>query len=322
MENADALLLVADIGATNSRFALYQPGRGLAHEVVLPTAGHASFALVLESLAQRLPVAPAQAELAVLAVAGPVVSGRFCQMPNAAYPVDLAALPGGLLPEKSVLVNDFTAQALGCRTLGPQGTRTVLEGDMDQSLTQAVIGAGSGLGKAALIPDGRGGVLVAASEGGHAAFPFVNREETAFMEFVRLATGEPYARWETVVSGGGLSLIHAFHTGKRLSPAEAAAELGPDSPVAAWFARFYGRACRDWALATVATGGVYVSGGVAAKNPILALHPCFAREFRLSKTHAGLLGTIPVRLVLDQTVGLRGAAAHARFLLESGWARS
>ena len=320
MDSANPVILVADIGATNSRFALFRAGegQGLESEVILATAGHDSFIQVLESLRAKLPMPPGRADLAVLAVAGPVLSGTFCQPPNMTYAVDLAGLPPGLLPAKSVLINDFTAQALGCRSLRPDELQAVLAGDMDKSLTQAVVGAGSGLGKAGLIPDGQGGVRVSPSEGGHAAFPFADRQEWAFMDFVLKATGEPYARWETVVSGSGLALMHAFHTGERVSPAEAAAELNENSPVAAWFARFYGRACRDWALATVATGGVYVSGGVAAKNPILVTHPAFAQEFRRSITHARLLGAIAVSLVRDESVGLKGAAAHGLSLLKVG----
>ena len=93
--------------------------------------------------------------------------------------------------------------------------------------------------------------------------------------------------------------------------------LAPDSPTTAWFARFYGRAVRDYVLTVVAAGGVYLSGGVAAKNPLLVRHPEFAREFWASPTYGDFLRTVAVRLVRDEDVGLYGAAAMARGLLQT-----
>ena len=315
-------LLAADIGGTNARFALCsvredrgslrEPGSAgrleLLEQVILPTTDFASFAALLAGLPAGF---AASAQAAVLAIAGPVERGRFCRPPNIPYTFDLDALPPGALPATSLFINDFTAQAHGCRMLGPDKALQVLPGVMDPERTQAVIGAGTGLGKAALIPDGRGGYLVGASEGGHAAFPFVGPEEFAFQRFAMEATGEPYPRWETVVSGLGLSLLHAFHAGARVSPAEAAAALTPQSPVATWFSRFYGRACRDFALEVLALGGVYVSGGVAARNPQLLTHPAFGEEFRRSATHGALLAAIGVRAVRHESAGLWGAAAAA-----------
>lgn len=316
-------ILAADIGGTTARFALFAagervgasahgPGREggleLLEQVALPTAGFASFAQVLGALPDGF---AARAQAAVLAVAGPVERGRFCRAPNIAYPIDLDALPSDALAGPSRLINDFAAQSHGCRLLGGKASTQVLPGDMDPGRTQAVIGAGTGLGKAALLPDGRGGYLVGASEGGHAAFPFVGAEEFAFQAFAMEATGEPYPRWETVVSGLGLSLVHAFHTGKRLPPDEVAPLLTPESQTTAWFARFYGRACRDYVLEVLAQGGLYVSGGVAAKNPQLLTHPAFRQEFLHSATHGGLLAAVGVRAMTDESTGLWGAAAFA-----------
>ena len=265
----------------------------------------------MAALAGKLAVPPGQAAQAVLAVAGPVQGGRVCQPPNIAYPINVDDLPAGLIPGDALLINDFEAQARGCRQFGQAGSQRMVAGTMDQGLIQAVVGAGTGLGKAALLPDGRGGYSVLSSEGGHAAFPFAGPEEFAFQEFVLKTTGEPYARWETVVSGAGLALVYAFCTGERLSPPQVAARLDADSPATALFARFFGRACRDWTLEVVAQGGLYVSGGVAAKNRFLVSHPAFAQEFRRSVSHAGLLAGVGVALVPDESVGLWGAAALA-----------
>lgn len=309
------MILAADIGGTTSRFALFESeGPRLVVERELATHGFGSFRDLTEKALADL--GPNQAQAAVLAVAGPVERGRSCRPPNIAYRLDLDGLPPGLLPDKAVLINDFAAQAHACRLHGEERSLEAVPGHMDASLTQAVIGPGTGLGKAALVPDGRGGYVVCGSEGGHAAFPFSGAEERRFHRFALEALGEPYVRWESVVSGPGLALTHRFLTEEDLSPSEAAAALTPDSLTTEWFSRFLGRACRDYVLEVLALGGLFISGGVAAKNPMLLKHPAFLAEFRLSATHADLLGKVAVRLVVDQHAGLWGAAAHGLTLLE------
>jgi glucokinase len=127
---------------------------------------------------------------------------------------------------------------------------------------------------------------------------------------VRRATKLPYCHGDAIVSGSGLSRLHAFLTGESLSPANVAARL-PQSPrTAAWFARFYGRAARNYALNVLAQGGVYLAGGVAARNPILVRHPAFLEEFRSSPSHSALLASIPVLLNANEDSGVYGAALY------------
>lgn len=312
-------LLAADIGGTNARFAIFELDGGrlaLGSQVYLSTGDFTGLEPLVRAARERL--GGAQPADAVLAVAGPVERGRFCRPPNIAYAMDLDALPGGLLPARSVLINDFEAQAHGCRLFGEERSEAVLPGRMDPGQTQAVIGPGTGLGKAALAPDGRGGYVVCASEGGHASFPCEGEEECRFRAFAAQAVGQARLRREDVVSGQGLTLLHQFFTGERLSAAEVAAGLAPESPVAEWFARFLGRACRDYVLEVAARGGLYVSGGVAARNRMLLRHPAFREEFLASPTMGALLAAVPVRLVTDQAVGLWGAAALARARLLAG----
>ncbi len=309
------VILAADIGGTSGRFALFSSGPALKLEkqAVIPTAGHGSFAALMADALGSL--GSPRIDAAVLAVAGPVKRGRFCRPPNIGYDFDLDALAPGLVPAGAVLINDFTAQAHGCRLFGENRSIPVLPGFMNDSLTQAVVGAGTGLGKAALVPDGHGGFVVCGSEGGHAAFPFNGQEERDFQRFALDALKEPYVRWESVVSVSGLALTHRYLTGEDLHPAEAAGRLSHDAATMRWFARFLGRALRDYVLEVLARGGLYISGGVAAKNPSLVEHPAFREEFLSSATHADILAAIPARLVADQSVGLWGAAscALARF---------
>lgn len=323
-------ILAADIGGTHSRLGFFelQPGVSpagssgadglrLLDVVRLRTRESPSFpALLARLFSSPQPFAPAQCHLLALAVAGPV-QGHICTPPNIAWRVDLRDI-AALGFTRGALINDFTAQAFACRSAAVLDA-LVLQPGRDPELirtgTVAVLGAGTGLGHCALAPDGLGGYVPVPSEAGHAAFPFVGQEEYAYAEHVRRSARLPYCHGDAIVTGSGLSKLHAYLTGEDLTPPEVAERL-PQSPrTAEWFARFYGRAARNYALAVMALGGVYLAGGVAAKNPLLVEHPAFLEEFRSSPSHSELLCGLPVLLNRNQDSGVHGAALYAAQLL-------
>jgi glucokinase len=218
---------------------------------------------------------------------------------------------------RTLLINDFFAQALAVG--GPPGrdARLILAGNPDPAAPLAVIGAGTGLGKALLVADGRGGHLVVPSEGGHADFPFGGGREQQYQNFLLEKCGGSYLSGNTVVSGQGLSYLHEFLAGAELSPAQVVREFPAHPETHAWAARFYGRVARNYVLETLALGGLYIAGGVAAKAPELLEHPAFREEFHHSPTMGHLLRRVPVRLISDENSGLWGAAIQARRLLTS-----
>ncbi|QLA17546.1 glucokinase [Desulfolutivibrio sulfoxidireducens] len=321
-------LLAADIGGTHSRFGHFlshADGRiEPAHSLWLSTREAASFGDLLAALGgPDFPLRPADADAAVFAVPGPMsgpvggmgtASSRACRFANIGWDMDLDRDGPRFGLDKAALVNDFAAQAQAFRTPLAAEATSVLPGRYDARKVRAVLGAGTGLGMAALIPLAGGGHQVLSSEGGHASRSF-RLEERDYFRFLAEASGEPYPRGDVVLSGFGLSCLHRFLTGRDLPPAEVAAELNPESETTAWFAGFYGRAARDYALTVLAGGGVYISGGVAANNPFLVTHPRFAREFHDSPTMAGFLSGIPVSLAARQDMGLFGAALCAHLLL-------
>ena len=306
-------ILAADIGGTNSRFAVFE-SRGaeiaLAWEASLPTAGAVRFEDIFDRvLAGGLSALPGTFDCAVLAVAGPVTAGRRARLSNAALEVDAQAISDRFGLRRVTLINDFLAQAFACLSPAAATASIVQAGESVPQAARAVIGAGTGLGHCALIPDGHGGYLAAPSEAGHAAFPFTV-EEAGIQRFIRDETGLDAAYVENVVSGPGLALIHKFCTGRDLSPSLAAAELTPGAQTTEFFARFYGRACRNYALACLARGGLFISGGVAAKNPFLVDHDAFKKEFAACPVFSGWLAQLPIKLVRREDFGLWGAAMY------------
>lgn len=315
-------ILVADIGGTNARFMAFETDGHLLYpkqKTSIPTTGSNSFTALMEKLtASPFSLPPFRADFLSIAIAGPVQGKTYCDPPNIAWDVDISDYAQHTGLSHYLLINDFSAQAFACGTSVFDEAATILAGTAQQDGVIAVIGAGTGLGKAILAPDGRGGYFALPTEGGHGLFPFIGEHEFEFQRFIMKNTGKRQVIWENVVSGPGLSLIHAFLTGEHLKPPEVAAQFNSGSETLQWAARFYARACRDFALSTLATGGVVISGGVAAKNPELIMNETFRKEFRTSETHARLLQDIPVKLNTNEDSGLWGAA-YAAFNEISRW---
>jgi glucokinase len=306
-------ILAADIGGTNSRFGHFRAGDdgtlSLAKTHWLKTQQASSAGDLIERLkAEGFSLAPEEADIAVFAVAGPVLREGFSSPPFIAWDIDMEDLRERFGMRRGMLINDFVAQAFACRSPAAEAAEEVLPGTAEPDGTVAVIGAGTALGKAALAHDGKGGFVALPSEGGHADFPFEGSRECEFQQFLLRELKDSYITWNKVVSGRGLSLVHRFLTGEETTPEELTGRLAPGSETLRWAARFYGRACRDYALETLATGGLYIAGGVAARMPALIRHEAFGREFRSSATMAHVLQRIPVSLITDEESGLWGAA--------------
>jgi len=310
-------IFAADIGGTNSRFGHFTVDENgcllLAAATWLKTADADSLRHLLDNLGRSgFPLLPEAADIVVFAVAGPVEDGIRSRPPFIAWDIDLSALPETADLTKCLLINDFVAQAFACCSEAGERAEVILPGRAVAGAPIAVIGAGTGLGKSLLLDNGRGGHRAVPSEGGHANFPFVMEREYAYQAFLQREHHEQYVTGNTVVSGKGLTYLHLFLTGRKKHPAEVAQEFSLYPETLAWAAKFYGRACRNYVLETLALGGLYVAGGLAAKTPELLKHPAFENEFRSSDTMAFLLAAVPVSLIIDENSGLWGAAVLAR----------
>lgn len=323
-------LLVADIGGTNcrlARFALGPEGSlALEDSVWLESASLRDTGHLLAELENRLALPPSRADATVLALAGPVSDGLCGRLTNGVLELDLRAQ--SLWQKHPVrVINDFAAQACACLT--ELGARARLlwplapaSPPLSLQAPRAVLGAGTGLGVAALyplsmaVPDAAGW-LVAPSEAGHMAFPFVGEAETAFHDFLRQRLGLAAARGDDVLSGRGLALLHEFLTGQRLSPGHVGrSALGEDTPTLRWYARFTGRACRNLMLSALCGGGLWIAGGIAARNPLCVSCADFFAELGDEPDFAAWLRSVPVRLLEDEESGLWGAAQYGRMLLD------
>ena len=309
-------VLAADIGGTNSRFAHFtvdeDGGLTLVSHIWLKTAAADSFANLLQNLRlSGFPFDPQNADIVGIANAGPVTQGVRSKAPFIPWEIDVSNAKRDYGFQRCILINDFVAQAFSCISPIGRSAEEILAGYPEPQSAIAVIGAGTGLGKAILYPDSHGHYSVAPSEGAHACFPFVGEHEFAFQRFLISAGQTHYATYNHVVSGSGLSAIHEFLTGKHLEPAQVAEQFPRHPGTLSWAARFYGRASRDFALDALSLGGLYLAGGLAARNPEIVLHESFRNEFLDSDTMSHVLARLPVFLIRDQNSGLWGAARKA-----------
>lgn len=365
-DTSRCLILAADIGGTNSRFALFRsepdnegvPLLSLLREKWLSGADYPDFPAALAALRVATPEGPpllrgpecgqdydpdcgpeygpeyslsgaaeeGLALCAVIAPAGPI-QGESCRISNLPWLVRARDVRDALGAANVALINDFAAQAYACLIPERIAPYSVLEGrpdpDVPADAPVAVVGAGTGFGQALLLRpapplggESRPALLrrlrqarVLASEGGHADFPFSGPRENAFAGFAAARYGLSRLIGDNVVSGPGLAHLLAFLTGRDLCPREAA-RVAPEHPeVMEWFARFYGRACRQYVLHTLALGGLYITGGMALRVPVLD-HPAFAAAFLDSAIQRPLLESVPVQHIREPQAGLWGAALY------------
>lgn len=316
-------ILAADIGGTNTRFAdvaidgLTQVR--VAEPVIFPTWSESidSFDALLEHYVEKRPPGSPQLEAydaLAIAIAGGV-SGRRGTLPNIAWDIDLSV---SRPVRNAFLLNDFFAQAHAF--LDPvtfDNLRLVRPGPGMGPGSIAIVGAGTGLGHAAL-KSINGSRVVLGSESGHCTFAFHGEEERKIESSMLARSGNTWLSGDDVVTGSGAALLHESLTGEAASPAEALARQRKESATCAWFARFYARACRNYCLAMYPVEALIVSGGIAAKNPHLVESPSFIAEFNDGRAYRHLLERVPIYLNEDQSLGLRGAAIHAWLELTSG----
>jgi glucokinase len=312
--------LAGDIGGTKVLLALVDERGNIIRERRFASADFSEFAPLL---GEFLRDNTASIDGGCLGVAGPVADdGRSARITNLPWTIDAATLERrfALAPGRLKLVNDFAAAAMGVTVAAAGELVTLQAGEPQATGVKLVVGAGTGLGMATLLPEGDG-YRVLPSEGGHVGF--APADETQAQVWAALLQEHGRVTAERVVSGPGLVGIHrilaagpgAAAGAAALDPAaiveralagDAAARRSVDVFIAA-----YGAFAGDMALALMARGGVYLAGGIAARIlPLLQSGP-FIKAFNAKAEHALLAARMPVHVATDPRLGLRGAALLA-----------
>jgi glucokinase len=302
--------LLADIGGSKSRFALAS------------AAGRPERILVIENdtvadleaaVGRYLDETGARPRAATLAVAGPI-DGEEVALTNRTWRFRRREFAKRFGLSELRVVNDFEAIAYALPCLGAAETRPLGKPAVRHDGVKVVLGPGTGLGVAALVPAGDRWHVVA-SEGGHAAFGPHAADEVEVFEQLRNECGSVSA--ESVLSGPGLRrLARVLHPNAGVHAPEtivASALAREPSALAATrlFVRLLGRFAGSLALTFKALGGVYITGGVAAGLGPLLDEPQFRAAFEAHPPYETLLAAIPTLLVTCEEPGLIGCAALA-----------
>ncbi len=300
--------LVADIGATSARFGLGDRG-GVGRHAEFATDEFSCAADLLAAATEALEAGAVDS--ACLAVAGPTMHGRATVTKHPELRFDAAELQDVLGCPVQVL-NDFHALAMMAPVAEP--VRQVGGGSGDDGV-KAVIGPGSGLGMAGLIPND-GGWRPVASEGGHADLAPGSPLEQELLGVLQRRHG--HVCWETVVSGPGLARLHQAvaelwgASAEALSPARISAlGVSVEDPLCHQtleiFFGLLGSAAGNLALTFCATGGLYIGGGIIPQLADFASTSPLRRRFEERGELSGYVEPIPIYLMLDPLSGLKGA---------------
>ncbi len=305
--------LLGDIGGTNARFAL-QDEAGIGRVQVLRCA---DFPTLQRAMAHYLEQQRVQVREAALGIANPVHSDRL-RMTNHHWEFSISEVRSELGLQRLLVINDFAAQALALPLLPAQELQRVGGGSAVAGATRAVVGAGTGLGVGALLPQGDGSWQPLAGEGGHVSFSPSDEEEVELWRHARTRHGHVSA--ERLLCGRGLELIHEWlccRDGVGDFALDAAAITrrglqGEDArcrKVLEMFCGMLGTLAGNVALTLDARGGVYIGGGIVPRlGEWFAASP-FRRRFEDKGRFASALAAIPVHVIHSAWPGLIGAGA-------------
>lgn len=227
-----------------------------------------------------------------------------------------------------LLINDFEAVGLGIELLPESSLIRINEGAVRAKAHRATIGAGTGMGKAALLWHRiHNRYIPFSSEGGHADAVGQSAEDLALFDFIRMQAdhcGGPVS-WEDVLSGIGIQRIYNFLGNVKEYPkTQFTQELEtirfPPDLISKYaklderckdtflvYSVLYARCAKSFVLDMLALGGMYIAGGIAAKNIEIFKNPVFMREFLLCGKHEIILKDVPVIVIADYNVSLYGA---------------
>jgi glucokinase len=320
------MILAGDVGGTKVHLALFDFTDGeLKHsrDQKFPAKEYSG----LEEIVKEF-VVTEKVSAACFGVPGPVREGRL-RLTNLPWTLDSRELSAHLKIDYVFLINDLQANGYGIAELSAEQVYTLSEGDARQIGNRALISAGTGLGEAFLVWDGRDYVPYP-SEGGHSDFAPRNEDEIDMLRYL-MQKYSGRISFERVVSGQGITNCYEFLREVRgvEEPAWLAERLAAEDPNAVitelamaakseicekalnLFVSAYGAEAGNLALKVLSVGGLYVGGGIAPRILEKLKDGAFMKAFSDKGRLSQLLLHMPVRVILESRTALIGAAAYA-----------
>jgi glucokinase len=327
------MILAGDVGGTKVHLALYNFAGGrltAVRDCKFPAHEFATLDDVVKTFLGQENTPHDQIAAACFGCPGPVRDGRL-KLTNLPWTLDARDLQRSLNIEHIFLINDLEANGYGIPELAPESVFTLHKGDAASVGHRGLVSAGTGLGECLLIWDAKTQRhLPLPSEGGHTDFAARNEREIALLEYLQRTLNGRVSH-ERVVSGLGIKNIYGFlkDDQKMEEPdwlRERMAKEDPNAVIGScaedgssaicfetmqMFASAYGAEAGNMALNLLASGGIYLGGGIAPKILKTMQNGEFTKAFLDKGRLSPLLESIPVRIILDDTCALLGAAAFA-----------
>ena len=327
MPVANKCILAGDIGGTKTRLAVFNVA-GLELETLVehsyPSGHYASLSAIIEEFSGTH---DHRTDAAGFGIAGPVRDNRV-DATNLPWHISAADIARQFHIRQVSLLNDLEATAWGLRTLGKPDFHLLNTGKSNPAGNAAIIAAGTGLGEAGLVRTGDG-FLPFATEGGHSDFSPGSELELELLRFLK--ERYDHVSWERVVSGPGLVNVHEFlsryrnqpvpdwlqqamHDGDPAAAISSAGQSGRDalsSEALELFVHLYGAEAGNLALKMMASGGIYLGGGIAPKILGRLTTGSFMSAFLAKGRMRPLLEQMPVRVILNDRTALYGPAVFA-----------
>jgi len=324
------MLLAGDLGGTKTQLGVFRPTGGrpeLLDSREYVTLDYGSLSSMITAFLGAIGVRATEVDVACVGVAGPNIK-QVAKLTNVPWAIDSRELMATTGIRRAWILNDVEAMAYGVPALRADELKVLQTGEFNADGNACLMAAGTGLGQAILVRQ-QGRLVPSPSEGGHSDFGPRGPREIALLEFLSARYGR--ATYEHIISGKGFINLLRFTSDNR---SRLFSEVDEDDLPATisrngldgsdpqcvealqLFISIYGSAAANLGLQCVATGGVYLGGGIPSRLlPAFDL-PLFMDAFRAKPPMTRLVERMPVSIVLNRQTGLLGAAVYAASLLK------
>jgi len=326
------MILIGDIGGTKTVLAVFSAEAGPHTPLAEMTFPSAHYASLEDIVREYLTTVSMPIEGACFGVAGPIIEGR-AQITNLPWVIEVSNLQSTFGWNAVKLLNDLESVGYAIPVLESDDIYTLSPGKPVPGGPIAVLAAGTGLGEGFLTYDG-GRYVAHASEGSHVSFGPIDQLQVGLLTYLRENKGFDHVSFERVCSGGlGIPNLYDYlrDSGYAAEPAWLAEQLtgnADHTPIIAkaaqdtknpcelciatlnLFVTILGAEAGNLALKVLATGGIYIGGGISPRILSFLKQPVFLEALRNKGRFRKALTDMPVHVILNAKAGLLGAAAY------------